>query len=156
LVAGVYLAAPTFLKTLENKLYDLHFTLRGVRHPGEQVTIVAVDDQSLTALGRWPWPRSLLAQMVDTLTEAGAKVIAIDILLSERKVDGAARAPKRLAQRSDALGGPPKSPAGQALRTEAAAVEQGDSDTQLARAIQRSGRVILPIVFDLRLGLSTT
>jgi adenylate cyclase len=156
LVFGVYLAAPTFLKTVENKLYDLHFTLRGVRHPGEQVTIVAVDDQSLTALGRWPWPRSLLARMVDTLTDAGAKVIAIDILLSEPEVGGDARVLKRLGQRFDALGVSAASPAGQALRTEAAAVEQADSDTQLARAIQRSGRVILPIVFDLKLGIPTT
>src|SRR5215469_13704452 len=101
LVFGTYLAAPTFLKTLENKLYDLHFTLRGVRHPGEQVTIVAVDDQSLTALGRWPWPRSVLARMVDTLTDAGAKVIAIDILLSEPEVDSDARVLKRLGQRFD-------------------------------------------------------
>src|ERR1041384_8336813 len=99
LVSGVYLAAPTFLKTVENKLYDLHFTLRGVRHPGNQVTIVAIDDPSLAALGRWPWPRSLLARLVDTLTDAGAKVIAIDILLSEPELNSDARLLKRLGDR---------------------------------------------------------
>ena len=65
LVFAVYLAAPGFLKTVENKLYDLHFTLRGVRPPGDQVTIIAIDDPSLAAVGRWPWPRSILAQMIE-------------------------------------------------------------------------------------------
>ena len=82
-----YLWAPEFLKTIETKLYDLHFTLRGVRHPGDQVVIVGIDEKSLAALGRWPWPRSILANLVRTLSEAGAKVIALDILLSEPEVN---------------------------------------------------------------------
>src|SRR5207245_10333601 len=58
LVFALYLWAPSFLKTVENKLYDLHFALRGPQYPGNQVAIVAIDETSLAALGRWPWPRS--------------------------------------------------------------------------------------------------
>jgi adenylate cyclase len=156
LVFALYLAAPAFLKTVENKLYDLHFTLRGVRDPGPQVAIVAVDENSLAALGRWPWPRSTLAQMVRTLTDAGAKVIAIDILLSEPEVSGDRRVITRLGERFDALGITPSTPAGRALRTEADHLAEGDSDGQLARALAHSRRVVLPVVFDLKAGVPQT
>jgi adenylate cyclase len=153
-VFGIYLSAPAFLKTVENKLYDLHFTLRGARHPGEQVTIVAVDENSLTALGRWPWPRSALARMVRILTDAGAKVIAVDILLSEPEINRERELVTRLSERFDAAGVGRASPAGRALHAEDDHLAQLDSDQQLAQAIAESGRVILPMVFDLRAGLS--
>src|SRR3990172_11321631 len=85
-VFALFLGAPEFLKTLESKLYDLHFALRGVQSPGDQVVIVAIDEKSLATLGRWPWPRSVLAQVVRNLSDGGAKVIALDILLSEPEV----------------------------------------------------------------------
>lgn len=47
------------------------------------VIIVAIDQPSLTALGRWPWPRSVHARMVDRLNEAGAKTIVYDVLFVE-------------------------------------------------------------------------
>ena len=45
--------------------------------------VVAVDDASIASLGRWPWPRALHARMIDVLREAGAKVVAYDVLFSE-------------------------------------------------------------------------
>src|SRR5262249_59757948 len=63
LVFALYLWAPSFLKTVENKLFDLHFVLRGPRDPGRQVAIVAIDEHSLAALGRWPWPPSVLPRV---------------------------------------------------------------------------------------------
>jgi adenylate cyclase len=47
------------------------------------VRIIDVDDASLAALGQWPWPRTLLADMVNTLRDAGAAVIAFDMLFPE-------------------------------------------------------------------------
>jgi adenylate cyclase len=45
------------------------------------VTIVAVDDASLGRYGRWDsWPRSLHAELVDRLRQAGAKAIVFDFL----------------------------------------------------------------------------
>src|SRR5262249_57097718 len=69
LVFGLYLWAPGFLKTIENKLYDLHFVLRGPQYPGNNVAIVAIDEKSLAAFGRWPWPRSVLARVVRSLAD---------------------------------------------------------------------------------------
>jgi len=47
------------------------------------VRIVAIDDKSLQAVGQWPWPRSVIAELVDKLNAAGAAVITLDILFSE-------------------------------------------------------------------------
>ena len=53
-----------------------------VSHPSA-VVVVDIDDASLTALGQWPWPRDMLAGIVDRLAENGAAVVALDILLAE-------------------------------------------------------------------------
>ena len=45
--------------------------------------VVAIDDASLAALGRWPWPREVHARMIDRLHEAGASAIGIALLFSE-------------------------------------------------------------------------
>ncbi len=47
------------------------------------VLIVDIDDDSLQALGQWPWPRNIVASLVSNLTELGAKVIAFDGVLAE-------------------------------------------------------------------------
>jgi adenylate cyclase len=47
------------------------------------VVIVDIDEKSLHELGQWPWPRTVLAQLVNRLSAAGAAVIAFDVLFSE-------------------------------------------------------------------------
>ena len=149
LVLAVYLAAPDFLQAVELRLYDLHFTLRGTRAQGtEQVVIAAIDEKSLAALGRWPWPRSLMADLIRKLSADGAKVIAVDILLSEPEVSGELHAAAQLSERlrSRGLSG---SAAGSAVQQELDAfAREADHDRQLAEAVRESGRVILPLVFE--------
>ena len=48
------------------------------------IVLVSVDDKSLRALGRWPWPRSTHAKLVQDLTDAGAKRIFFDIMFETR------------------------------------------------------------------------
>src|SRR5260370_28128479 len=45
--------------------------------------IVAIDDQSLNQIGQWPWPRGIVAQLVDKVRDAGAAVVVFDILFAE-------------------------------------------------------------------------
>ena len=47
------------------------------------VTIVDVDDKSMEKLGQWPWPRTLIADLITELTRLGAVVIAFDVVFSE-------------------------------------------------------------------------
>jgi adenylate cyclase len=48
------------------------------------VVIVDIDEASLEEFGQWPWPRNLVAELVDKLTKAGAGVIAFDVVFAER------------------------------------------------------------------------
>jgi adenylate cyclase len=47
------------------------------------VTIVEIDDKSLAALGRWPWPRSLVAELVQRIAAFSPGVIGVDIVMPE-------------------------------------------------------------------------
>lgn len=48
-------------------------------HASGDIVIVTFDDQALRQIGRWPWPRSAHAALVDQLTRAGAKRIFFDV-----------------------------------------------------------------------------
>ena len=47
------------------------------------VRIVDIDEAALAEYGQWPWPRTILAKLVDKLTEKGAAVIAFDAVFAE-------------------------------------------------------------------------
>jgi adenylate cyclase len=71
------------METLEEKLYDYRFIIRGTIQPPEDIVIAAIDEKSLGNLGRWPWSRDKFARLVKRLTEEGAEIIVFDIILSE-------------------------------------------------------------------------
>lgn len=67
---------------LDQTLYDAALALRHRPAP-QDVVIVAIDQQSLDQVGRWPWRRAIHATLLERLTAAGAKGVAMDILLAE-------------------------------------------------------------------------
>ena len=74
----------SFFAFMELKGLDLLFTLRGPLTPPEDIVIVAIDEPSMAEMGQqWPWPRSLHAQLIRKLHQAGARVIGFDILFAE-------------------------------------------------------------------------
>ncbi len=73
------------LVNLEAKLLDLRFRARGPQPTSGEVVVVAIDDRSLDAIGRWPWSRDRHAALVDRLREWGASVVAFDTLFSEHE-----------------------------------------------------------------------
>ncbi len=81
LVNGHY---PSLLKLAELKTFDLRMYARGTHKPHGEVAIVAIDDKSISELGRWPWPRTVLAQLVDALKYYKVKVVGFDMVFSER------------------------------------------------------------------------
>nr|WP_281272378.1 adenylate/guanylate cyclase domain-containing protein [Paenibacillus sambharensis] len=66
------------------------------RRPLDQIKIIKIDQHSLDQLGGFPWDRSLYAELIASLAEAGAEAIALDIILSEPGRDPEADA--RLAE----------------------------------------------------------
>ncbi|XRD91009.1 CHASE2 domain-containing protein [Dyella nitratireducens] len=92
---------------LDNALYDLN--ARYWRYtPDDHVVIVAIDPKSLDEVGRFPWPRSVHAQLIDRLAADGVRGIGMDITMSTPSNDP-------------------------------------NDDAQVAAAIHRSGKVVLPV-----------
>jgi adenylate cyclase len=81
----IYSLDLSFFKLLELKAYDFKMSLRGTRPVSGQVVIVAIDEHSLKREGRWPWPRTRLANLVDKLTESGVAVIGFDFFFPEKE-----------------------------------------------------------------------
>jgi adenylate cyclase len=79
---------PALTAALEGRLLDLRHVLRGPVTPPDEIVIVAIDDKSVEALQRFPVPRGAIAAAIDRLTNAGAKVLAIDLLLVDREPGG--------------------------------------------------------------------
>lgn len=77
------LADPQPLQELRLRAFDLYQRLEPRAAAGLPVRIVAIDEASLERLGRWPWPRSLLARLVQRLDEAGAKAIVFNLVFAE-------------------------------------------------------------------------
>jgi serine/threonine-protein kinase len=74
------------IPSLERKAYDLGVVATS-RAPSDKIAVIAIDEQSLANLGRWPWSRDVLAKMTDSLSAAKAKGIAYTVLFSEPQVD---------------------------------------------------------------------
>ncbi|MBL6998358.1 MAG: CHASE2 domain-containing protein [Gammaproteobacteria bacterium] len=92
----------------DHLLYDAQLSLWS-RTVADDIIIIAIDDESLNTLGRWPWPRSIHAQLIEQLTRESARAIGLDIVFSEPDLDNP------------------------------------ESDQLLARAMQNSGKVVLPV-----------
>ncbi len=73
-----------FFRLLELKAYDFLMSTRGVQPVSDKVVIISIDEKSLKQEGRWPWPRTRLAKLVDRLVENNVSVIGIDLLFPEK------------------------------------------------------------------------
>ncbi len=81
---GIVTQATNLMRTLELQTVDARFTVRGAQPAPDNIALVQIDDRTFTELGvQWPFPRSLHARLIDRLSEAGAKVIAVDIQFTE-------------------------------------------------------------------------
>lgn len=67
---------------LNNLLYDRLRNLAPLA-VDPRILVVAIDDRSLESLGRWPWPRSVHAELLDRLAAAGARSVLLDVIFSE-------------------------------------------------------------------------
>lgn len=90
LLIGVVLAVrpPVFvskaLTRLDYLIYDLRINTTLKKNPNtHNIVIVDIDEKSLKKEGRWPWPRSKVAELVAKLRENNVIVIALDMVFAE-------------------------------------------------------------------------
>src|SRR5207237_6429109 len=76
-------------------VFDEYLRLKPRQYEPTPVRIVDIDEDSLQRFGQWPWPRTLLAKLVDRLNELGAAAVAFDILFIDADRPSAPRAVER-------------------------------------------------------------
>lgn len=103
-----------------------------------RIVIVDIDETSLHQIGRWPWSRRTIGELITKLHEAGAVVIALDMLLAEPERNPARELVQRLPGEQQYA----------AVKQELSSlVPMLDADAVLARAL-RDSEVVLGFVFD--------
>ena len=127
------------LELIELKTYDLRFVSRGPLTPSPAVVLAVIDEKSLDAEGRWPWPRSKIARLIDDLSADGAKVIGFDIIFSEPDENSQVALLDRLAGELNTLAiDDPR-----LRRFVAESRFAADNDLTLVKAIQRSSAAVV-------------
>ncbi|MBX2834785.1 MAG: adenylate/guanylate cyclase domain-containing protein [Micavibrio sp.] len=69
-------------KEMQNLVFD-ELNRQNPREKSDQLVIVNIDDDSLSSIGQWPWPRTVIADLVTNLDAYGAKSIVFDGVLAE-------------------------------------------------------------------------
>ncbi len=131
-------ADPGELRRMRDFAFDTYQRLKPrLYNPEVPVRIVDIDEASLAAYGQWPWPRTIVARLVDRLTEKGVAVIAFDVVFAEPDRSSISRMVRDLVAYTDP----------ETVQKLAAAVQ--DNDQVLADAMAQS-RVVLGFGFDLQ------
>jgi diguanylate cyclase (GGDEF)-like protein len=101
-IAVLTWARPASVARLDLLAYDMMLP----SHPraADVAVVLAIDDESLARIGRWPWPRAVHAQLLDKLAQAGVPVVGFTVLFSEPE-EGSGAGDSALAQAMRRQGG---------------------------------------------------
>jgi serine/threonine-protein kinase len=158
-VVVLALSGGDLVQSLERKAYDIGMGMAS-RVPSDRIAVIAIDEQSLANIGRWPWSREILADMIEKLAAAKAKVIATTILFSEPQIDPGLSYINKLTDLYSQAGGKPLAGSPEELAAQSPMLAQMapllrdadqklNTDRRLAAAIAQAGNVALPMLFHL-------
>jgi adenylate cyclase len=133
----------TFLRFMELKALDLRMVSRGKIASGGETVIVTIDEKSLSELGRWPWPRSVIARLVDQLKAYGAKVVGFDVIFSEPDENSSLKTIAELSRELEKSGSQDANLRGFLNKKRSIA----DTDAVLAKSIEKAKNVTLGYFF---------
>lgn len=153
LAALFFYFTATGLETAELKFYDFRARLSAEAPAKGDIAVIEIDDGSISKIGRWPWSRSKVADMLVWLSSAPAKpsVIGLNILFSEPEKNSGADMAELLKTRYTELVAAKKIKETGKESEFLKAVEREklatDNDAKLARACSEAGNVVLPLYF---------
>lgn len=125
---------------LDFMLTDARFLIRGeIPQDDSKVALIAIDDDSLEVVGRWPWNRELMAKVIEKLIDHGVKAIALDVIWSEPQENSSVETLDRLSQGLKAMG-----PVGQSLLEQEKARPQPD-DILAATLNKYADKIVLGV-----------
>ncbi|XZG70937.1 CHASE2 domain-containing serine/threonine-protein kinase [Chitinibacteraceae bacterium HSL-7] len=143
LVLILWWATP-LVRLADARMYDTGVRMTTLA-PDPSVTVIAIDQQSLDNLGRWPWSREIHARLIDRLSAAGARVIASTVFFTEPQTDRGVGVLRQFEKRYRA--NPEAYPTGFGRQLNDALTGL-DVDSRLAGSIAHAGNVVLPMLFE--------
>ncbi len=141
---SLYIANVQLFRFIELKAFDIRMMSRGVITPGDEVAIVAIDEKSLKEIGRWPWSRTVLGELVTLLKGYGAKAIGFDVVFSEPDANSL-RDIRDISKELEAEG----LSDGRMKGIMAQKTAEADTDSRFARAIKATEYVTLGFFFHM-------
>lgn len=138
---------PSLFEGMERDVYDAQMRFApGEKQGVPKVVLINIDDKSLTNLGSWPWPRDLIAQMIDRLKEGEAKLIGLNLPLFEKEANPGLKALKSFHEKLGAYPfGDKDTPLATWIDGYLEEMEEDlDNDRRLVESIRLSGNVVLP------------
>ena len=131
-----------FFDRLERRFFDFA-SIQTDRHPSDKVVILAIDDQSIRNIGRWPWSRDVHARVLDTLAAAKAKTVVQTTFFFEPQADAGLQFVRQMEQAL--LDAPETDPLAVRLRGVIGGAKASlDTDARLAASLAQAGNVLLP------------
>ncbi len=123
-VLAVELAGVSALTRVGQLVFDSYVRAEPRRYQPVPVKVVDIDEASIRRFGQWPWPRTEIARLIQELGDAGASVVALDIVFSEPD----RTSPPQIADRLKRMNGDPQ--------IEAALRRLPDNDAELAQTLR--------------------
>ncbi len=138
-----------FINNFELKFYDTRMKLNRYEKKAEKIVIVDIDDYSIERLGRWPWPRSVIAKTINKINLGKPKVIGLGFIYSEYEESSGLKLLKDLESfLPQKL--PANNPSNSDIRSLYKAIKKAryklNNDQKLEKAIKKSNKVILPVI----------
>ncbi len=136
------------LSWLDSKAADMLLRLQPAPSSPDSVGIVAIDSTSIAKLGRWPWNRGTIAQILENLTEYyEVKAVGLDILFSEpdqtfqQGFKALSHFSKQINQKYPTL-------ENELVQLQKNSQRLIDGDAKLERIVKKSNRIVLGYFFD--------
>ena len=71
------------LRAIDDRVVDWMFQWRDETPTAGRCVIVDIDDKSLAELGQWPWPRTVMAELLGKIAEGEPTMIGLDMVFAE-------------------------------------------------------------------------
>ncbi len=153
-----YQKGGTAVETVSQKAYDFFARQAGPAPTTDSVRIIGIDQSAVENLGRWPWPRSLTAQLLDDIAAGGAKVVGLNVFLVDPDKNEATEEISQLEERYKQILDSQlpllerkridPAPFQSFLDHDLADAKNGlNADSTLAQSIEQAVNIVLPMYF---------
>lgn len=137
-----------FTEPIEMKTFDLRARMVAPEDKSPDIELVVIGDEDLSELGRFPWPRHVLAQGVRNLSAAGARVIAFNLLFPEPEESSGLKAVKGLKEGFEHMGLGQSGQGAAFLEKLNQTAKDLDNDAKFSAEMKEAGNVVLPVYFE--------